>query len=110
MVIATHLIKIKGTFDPKKWTKEKLKEFVKQKILKLDSSFHAKVELFQVQNNNVDVWIYIFGYPSEVSNFIIAAWIRAYLKEDGIEVKKFKFKVLWDATKSLPHQITIRLP
>jgi hypothetical protein len=110
MVLATHLIKVKGTFDPCKWTEEKLREFVKQKILKLDPSFHTRVELFQIQGNDIDVWIHIFGYPSEVSEFIIAVWIGAYLKEDGIEVKKFKFKLLWDATKPLPRRTMIRLP
>jgi len=55
MVIATHLIKIKGDFDVQKWTEKKLEEYVKQKIKEIDPSFHTDLELFQIQDSNIEV-------------------------------------------------------
>lgn len=114
MVIATHLIKIKGSFDQRNWTEKKLEEFVKQKIKKIDPSFHADLELFQVQDGNIEVWVYISAFPSEVSEFIVSVWIKTHLKEDGVEVKKFEIKVITNVIESLkadsPNQAMIRLP
>ncbi|MBU4338998.1 hypothetical protein KKD57_05600 [Patescibacteria group bacterium] len=114
MVIATHLIKIKGDFDVRKWTEKKLEEYVRQKIKEIDSSFHTDLELFQIQDNNIKVWVYISALPSEVSDKIVGDWIKTHLKEEGIETKEFKIKVIFNITESLkadsPRQVTIRLP
>lgn len=114
MVIATHLIKVKGSFNQRKWTEKKLEKFVKQKIKKIDPSFHADLGLFQVQDGNIEVWVYISAFPSEVSEFIVSVWIKTHLKEDGVEVKKFEIKVITDVTDALkadsPRQVVIRLP
>ena len=114
MVIATHLIKIKGDFDVQKWTEKKLEEYVKQKIKEIDPSFHTDLELFQIQDSNIEVWVYISAFPSEVSDKIVGDWIKAHLKEEGIETKEFEIEVIFNITESLkadsPRQITIRLP
>ncbi len=114
MVLATHLIKIKGNFNRNKWTEKKLEEYVKQKIKEIEPSFHTELELFQIQDNNIDVWVYISALPSEVSDKIVDKWIKTHLKEEGIETKEFEKKMIFDITESLkadsPRQIMIRLP
>jgi hypothetical protein len=115
MVIATHLIKVKGNFDPKKWTEKKLEKYVKQKIKEIEPSFHADLELLQIQGNNIEVWVYISALPSEVSDKIVDGWIKAHLKEEGIETKEFEIKVIVDVTKILTlednsRQMIIHLP
>lgn len=117
MVLATHLIKIKGRFDKNKWTEKKLKKYVKQKIKKIEPSFHADLadlELFQIQDSNIDVWVFVSGYPSEIDDTIVGDWIKTHLKEEGIEIKEFEIKVIIDVTESLkadsPRQVVIRLP
>ncbi len=114
MVIATHLIKIKGAFEQNKWTEKKLEEYVRQKIKEIDLSFHANLELFQIQDSNIKVWVFISAFPSEVDDTIVGNWIKTHLKEEGIEVKEFEIKVIIDVTESLkadsPRQVMIRLP
>lgn len=106
--------KIKGNFNKNKWTEKKLKEYVKQKIKEIEPSFHTELELFQIQDSNINVWVYISALPSEVSDKIVDTWIKAHLKEEGIETKEFKIKVILDVAESLksdsPRQIMIRLP
>lgn len=113
MVIATHLIKIKGTFDPKKWTKKKLEGYVRQKIKEIEPSFHTDLELFWIQDDNIEVWVYIHAFPSEVSNKIVDDWIKTHLEEEGIETKEFEIEVIFNTEllkADSPRQITIRLP
>lgn len=76
--IATHLVKIKGTFDEKIWgneketLKEKLKEYANTKIKEeIDSIYHTDLELFQINDNIIDVWVFIRAFPYEVSRDII---------------------------------------
>jgi hypothetical protein len=115
MVIATHLIKIKGNFDVREWTEKKLEEYVKQKIKEIEPSFHADLELLQVQENNVEVWVYISALPSEVSDKIVDDWIKTHLKEEDIQTKEFEIEVIVDITKILTlednsRQMIIHLP
>lgn len=114
MVIATHLIKVKGTFDPNIWTEEKLREYVNKKIKEIDPSFHTDLELFRVQDSDIEVWVYISAFPSEVSDFIVEVWIKAHLKEEGITVKGSEINVIVDVTEALksdpPRHVVIRLP
>lgn len=89
MAIATHLIKIKGRFDVQKWTEEKLRKYVNEKISKeIYSFFHAETELFQIQKGSIEVWVYVSALPSEAK--LIEKWIDDHIKEDGIEVGKFE--------------------
>lgn len=53
MVYATHLIKVKGTFNPKRWTKEKLREYVDNKIKEIRSFYHPDLELFKVKDDTI---------------------------------------------------------
>lgn len=114
MVFATHFIKVKGSFDQNKWTEKKLEKYVKQKIKEIEPSFHTELELFQIQDNNIEVWVYISALPSEINDKIVGDWIKAHLKEEGVETKEFEVIVILDITESLkadsPRQIMIRLP
>lgn len=93
MAFATHLIKIEGSFDVQKWTEEKLREYVNEKIsTEICSFYHTEIELFQIKDNNVEIWVYISALPSEATNEIIEKWIKDHIKEDGIKIKEFKVK------------------
>lgn len=103
MAIATHIIKIKGTFDEKIYKQQKtLKDYVNNKIQnEIDSVLHADLELFKVDGNNIEVWVYISAFPSEVTRDIIGKWIKDHIKEEGISVQNFEFEQLVDKTKRL---------
>jgi hypothetical protein len=92
MAIATHLIKIKGTFDKNIWgyggkeLNKTLEEYVKKKINEIDGYYHANLELFKIDDNNIDVWIFIEAILSSVSKDIIEKWIKNHINEEGIMV------------------------
>ena len=99
MPIATHLIKIKGTFDKNIWgydvelLNEILKEFVKTKIkLEIDSYYHADLELFKLDDNKINVWVFINALPSNVSKYIIGKWLEDHINEEGIKVTDFEIE------------------
>ncbi len=90
MAIATHVIKVKGVFDNKKWSEEKLEEYVDRKIQEIESSYHPDLELFKIENNTVEVWVFITAFPAEVEEKIIGTWLQNHIKEKGITVKEFQ--------------------
>ncbi len=99
MSIATHLIKIKGTFDKNIWgydvekLNEILKEFVKTKIkFEIDSYYHADLELFIIDDNKIDVWVFISALPSCVSKNIIGKWLKDHINKEGITVSDFEIE------------------
>ncbi|MEA2097959.1 MAG: hypothetical protein U9P70_02700 [Patescibacteria group bacterium] len=113
MAFATHLIKIKGSFDVQKWTKEKLRKYIDEKIsTEIYSFYHAEIELFQIKKNNIEIWVYISAFPSEATNRIIEKWIEDHIKEDGIETKEFKVeekRSLLDSNNEESSQIVVHL-
>lgn len=97
MHIATHLIKIKGKIDKNIWIKEKLKDYVLSKIRGDTPSFyHTDLELFSVDDDVVNVWVYVSALPSNVSKDIICNWLKSYIKEDGLNVTSFEIEKLID--------------
>lgn len=93
MTIATHLIKIKGEFD-ENWNEEKLRTFVKTKIMtEIDEYFHTDLELFQIKDNIIDVWVYLKALieDSELEN-ITAKWLKNHIKEEGITIKNLEIE------------------
>jgi hypothetical protein len=97
MVIATHIIKIKGSLDT--WNDEKkIQEYVEDKINnEIDTSFHTYLELLKITGNRIDIWVYIHAFPSEVTNDIIKKWIREHIKDEGISLD-FEFEMIFDLT------------
>lgn len=96
MVIATKLIKIAGTFDLLKWTEDGLRHYVDNKIEKeIYKFYHASLELFQIKEEKVIVWVYINALPSESSFDVIGKWLENHLKEtDGLKVDHFEINDL----------------
>lgn len=93
MVFATHLIKIKGTFDDNKWTNEQLKNFVGDKIRnEIESIYCPDLELFSTKDGIIEVWIYISTLLSDVSEKIIGDWTKNHIKEDGLTVENFEIE------------------
>ncbi len=88
MRIATHLIKIKGTFD-NKWKEKELRDYVKDKIKEIESFYHTDLELFKVDDNKIEVWVYIHALPSEAKRNIIDKWLKDHIKEEGITIIYF---------------------
>ena len=100
MVTATHIVKVRGMFDRNIWDENKLRKFVRKKIIcDLDGCFHAHLELFKISDNKIDVWIFIFALPSEVERDIIDKWIKDHIKEEGITVENFEFDMLTNITE-----------
>ena len=88
MTVATHLIKVKGIFDDKKWTEKQLENFVNDKINnEIESIYHPDLELFQINDKIIEVWIYVHALLSEVSEEIIRRWIKDHIKEEGLTVE-----------------------
>lgn len=111
MVIATHIIKIRGTLDKNIWTDENnTKEYVKDKIRNdIDPSFHTDLELFKIDGDEIDVWVYIHAFPSEVTMEICEKWIKDHIKEEGISVDRFEFEKIFDLTEK-SNIFTILIP
>ncbi len=89
MPIATHLIKIKGKIGH--WSDDDIKKYIDEKIMnKIDSSFHATLEKFEVKDNHAEVWVYIHAFPSEISHDVIEKWLKDHIKEADISVTGFE--------------------
>ena len=100
MTIATHVVKIKGTFDEKIWNEKKLEEYVDSKIEnEIQESFNTDLELFNVTDNKIEVWILISAFPSEVKEDIIGKWIQDHIVEEGLKIDDFEFRKLVDVTE-----------
>lgn len=91
MTVATHLIKIKGTFDKNIWghgekvLNETLKEYIKTKIKnEIFSSYHADLELFKIDDDKIEVWVYINSPPLSTLKDMIEKWIHDHINEEGI--------------------------
>ena len=102
MSVATHIIKIKGEFDPGKWNEEKLKELVRTKIKKeIDKFYCTDLELFRIEEKEgkeiIDVWVFIEFVGGDISTIKtnVNKWLNDHLKEEkekGITIKDFEVK------------------
>lgn len=95
MAVATHLIKIKGTFDDKKWTEEQLRCLARDKIKgeMIESFYHPDLELFQVKDRSIEVWVYISDYaPLEFLEKNVRDWLKNHIKEEGITVENIEIE------------------
>ena len=109
MAIATHLIKIKGEFNPDIWNETSLKEYVVNKITEIESTFHTETELFNVHDTDkIDVWVYVHGLPSEVSRRIVGQWIEVHIIEEGLTVIKFEIEVINSLLEPRPFFVGLR--
>lgn len=108
------MIKIRGALDENIYKEQKkIKEYVKDKIKdEIDPSFHTDLELFEINGNKIEVWVYIHAFPSEVTNDIIEKWIQDHIKEEGISVIGFEFKKIFDMTdeKDWKNKYYVRIP
>jgi len=99
MHIATHLIKIKGKIDKHIWTEEKLRNYVNSKIDdEIVCFYHTDLELFGIENEVINVWVFVSASPSNVSRDIIGKWLSDHIKEEGITVTSFEIEKRFDLT------------
>jgi thymidylate synthase len=97
MHVATHLIKIKGNFDKNIWTEDKLDKYVRSKISgDITNFYRADLELFGIEDEVVNVWVFVSALPSEVSKDIIDKWLKNHINEEGITVTGFEIEELFD--------------
>jgi thymidylate synthase len=93
MTIATHLIKINGKFDKNIWTEDKLENYVRSKIEDdIKSFYHTDLELFGIDDEIINVWVFVSALPSEVSRDIVGKWLNDHIKEEGIVVTSFEIE------------------
>jgi len=91
MNIATHLIKIRGTFDKDMWKEEELKDYVKSKIKnEIESVLHPDLELFKTDKSTAEIWVYISTLPSEATRDVIDKWLEDHITEQGLTVVDFE--------------------
>ncbi len=96
MHIATHIIKIKGTFDSS-WDEKKLKVYVDFKIKnEIEDVLHPSLELFETKEGIVEVWVFIKALPSEATYKVVEAWIKDHIKEDGLSVTEFTVEMIFN--------------
>lgn len=108
MVVATHVVKVRGTFDRNVWNDEKLKKYVRRKIIcEIEDSFHTHLELFKIDRKDgggdkgrVDVWVYLYALPSEVDRKVVEKWIDEHIIEEGLTVEEFEFSIMVDTTEN----------
>lgn len=96
MTFATHLIKIRGTFDREIWSEEKLRKYVDDKIeCEIDNDYcHPDVENFHIHaKNKIDVWVFVscIGYPETILN-MAKEWLKNHITEDGLKVENVEIK------------------
>ena len=91
MSIATHLIKIRGTFDKDIWKEEELKDYVKSKIKnEIESVLHPDLELFKTDKSIAEIWVYISALPSAATRDVIDKWLEDHITEHGLTVIDFE--------------------
>lgn len=56
-IVATHSIKISGHYDPERWDRDKVREFIEEKMQLLRDK--ADIELLQINGDNIDVMVYV---------------------------------------------------
>lgn len=93
MSVATHVIKIKGEFDESNWNEEKLKELVKAKFKEISEFWCPDLELFKIDGNKIDVWVFIESFNSEIES-LADKWLKYHIleKEGGITIKNVEAK------------------
>jgi hypothetical protein len=97
MNIATHIIRIKGKFDKDIWTEEKLEKYVRSKIRDdITSFYHADLELFGIDEEVINVWVFVSVLPSNVTRDIIDKWLINHIKEEGIAVTDFEIEEIFN--------------
>ena len=96
MVVATHLIKIKGIFRDGKKREKEIKDYVLKKINnEIDSIFHPDLELFHVDDDSTtDIWVYVSSLSYDVNEDMVKKWLNDHIKEEGIEIKSFEIEKL----------------
>ncbi|MFZ3059082.1 MAG: hypothetical protein WA102_05005 [Candidatus Methanoperedens sp.] len=100
MHIATHIIKIKGTFDSS-WDEKKLRAYVDLKIKnEIEDVLHPSLDLFETKDGIVDVWVFITALPSEATYKVVETWIKDHIKEDGLSVTEFNVEMLFNMCSS----------
>jgi len=94
MAIATHLIKIKGTFDDKTWTDEKLRCLVRDKINdEIESIYHPDLELFHIDDRSIEVWAYISDFaPLKLLEKNVRDWLKNHIKEEGLNIDNIEIE------------------
>jgi len=56
-IVATHSIKIRGHYDPKRWDRDSVREFIEEKMRLLRDK--ADIELLQINGDKIDVMVYV---------------------------------------------------
>ncbi len=100
MHIATHIIKIKGTFDSS-WDEKKLRAYVDLKIKnEIEDVLHPSLDLFEAKDGIVDVWVFITALPSEARYKVVEKWIKDHIKEDGLSVTESNVEMIFNMCNS----------
>lgn len=95
MAFATHLIKIRGVINQFIWPEKKLKDYVNNKIrTEIESVLHPDLELFKLEEEKIEIWVYISALPSEATRNIVEKWLNDHIMERGLKVENFDIEII----------------
>jgi hypothetical protein len=89
-IVATHSIKISGHYDPDRWDRDKVREFIEEKMQLLRDK--ADIELLQIDGDNIDVMVYVSepDKPSHIVESYTHIWMmtKDITEQNGLFVDK----------------------
>lgn len=93
MAIATHLVKIKGKANIFIWPEKKLRNYVDKKIkTEIELIFHPSLELFKLEEEEIEIWVYVSALLSEATEDIVEKWLKDHIVEKGLKVENFEIE------------------
>jgi len=95
MVLATHIIKIYGAISQFIWPEKKLKNYVDKKIKNdIFVTFHAKLKSFKLEEEKVEILVYVSALPSEVTAKVVDEWLKDNTRRKGLRVENFEIEII----------------
>ncbi len=79
-IVATHSIMISGRYDPERWDRDKVREFIEEKMQLLQDK--ADIELLQINGDGIDVMVYV-SEPNTPPH-IIESYAHLWMMTNGI--------------------------
>jgi hypothetical protein len=79
-IVATHSIKLRGHYDPERWDRDKVSEFIEGKMQLLVDK--ADIELLQITGDKIDVVLYV-SEPDKPT-YIVESYVFFWMMTNDI--------------------------
>ncbi|MFA6097888.1 MAG: hypothetical protein WC788_09795 [Candidatus Paceibacterota bacterium] len=95
MIFATHIIKIHGAINQFIWPEKKLRNYVDKKVKNdIFVTFHARLKSFRLEEEKVEVRVYLSALPSEVTAKVVDEWLKDNTIRRGLGVENFEIEII----------------